>query len=44
MPRHSFSRLRRPAAWLGLGLDIHVDPLLDGLRGDPEFERVNRGL
>ena len=20
------------------------DPLMDGLRGDPEFERVNRGL
>ena len=27
-----------------LGNDIHCDPLMDGLRGDPEFERVNRGL
>jgi hypothetical protein len=27
-----------------LGNDIHCDPLFDGLRGDPEFERVNRGL
>jgi hypothetical protein len=27
-----------------LGNDIHCDPLIDGLRGDPEFERVNRGL
>ena len=27
-----------------LGNDIHCDPLFDGLRNDPEFERVNRGL
>jgi tetratricopeptide (TPR) repeat protein len=26
------------------GNDIHCDPLFDALRGDPEFERVNRGL
>lgn len=25
------------------GHDIHSDPLLDALRGDPRFERVNRG-
>jgi tetratricopeptide (TPR) repeat protein len=27
-----------------LGNDIHCDPLFDGLRGDSEFERVNRGF
>ncbi|HEX2220607.1 MAG TPA: hypothetical protein VHG35_17520 [Gemmatimonadales bacterium] len=26
-----------------MGHDIHSDPLFDALRGDPRFERVNRG-
>jgi len=26
-----------------LGNDLHNDPLLDGLRGDERFERINRG-
>ena len=26
-----------------LGNDIHCDPLVDGMRGDERFERVNRG-
>jgi hypothetical protein len=26
-----------------LGNDIHSDPLLDGMRGDERFERINRG-
>jgi tetratricopeptide (TPR) repeat protein len=25
------------------GNDMHADPFYDGLRGDPRFERINRG-
>jgi hypothetical protein len=28
---------------VALGHDLHSDPLYDPLRGDPRFERVNRG-
>ncbi len=26
-----------------VGNDMHADPMYDGLRGDPRFERINRG-
>jgi hypothetical protein len=26
-----------------VGNDMHSDPFYDGLRGDPRFERINRG-
>ena len=25
------------------GHDVHSDPLFEGLRGNPRFERINRG-
>jgi hypothetical protein len=28
---------------VAFGHDLHSDPLYDPLRGDPRFERVNRG-
>lgn len=27
----------------GAGNDMHADPLYDGIRADPRFERINRG-
>jgi hypothetical protein len=28
----------------GAGNDMHADPLYEPLRGDPRFERLNRGM
>jgi tetratricopeptide (TPR) repeat protein/TolB-like protein len=33
----------RPLARVPTGMDLHMDPVYDPLRGDPRFERINRG-